>query len=189
MQGMSDMVTSGDAKIGDIVENVGGKVIGGIDNGVEILPFKCNLLFKIMGSNGKLLGTETVSDDNINAPFECEYDGESAKRFYTQQYFVLLPSELESGNSLPFVLEFKSTALSAGKDIYRQMYVINKENQLPPPAKTFMLVTERVSNNKGTFAVPKVSVCRDTRAAELEKALSWFLSMREGGVRVHEDEE
>ena len=187
MQGMSEMVTDGKAKFGDVVENLNGEVLAGLESGIEILPFKLEKIYKYIGADGKVLSSEPITPENENAGFECEVDGMAAKRFRTFQFYVLLPSELEVGGALPYMVEFKSTGLRAGKKMVTQMFAKNSAIGLTPAGKTFMLTVDKVSNDKGTYAVPDVSVCRDSQESEVSEAHVWFKRLQ-GGARVHENE-
>jgi hypothetical protein len=186
MQGMSEFVTEGVAKFGDIVESLNKKVLGGFDGGVEVLPFKRVKLIKYMSADGKVLKSEPLTPENVNLPFECEVDEVPAKRFKTFQFFVLLPQELEAGGALPYMVEFKSTALKAGKAMAMQMFGKNKDLGIGPAGKTFMLTSKKDSNDKGTWSVPEISVLRDASMEERGAALEWFKTLN-GEVKVHEE--
>ena len=100
---------------------------------------------------------------------------------------IPLPSELEEGGALPYMIEFKSTSLRAGKKMATQMYTKNLASGLSPAAKVFVLSLTKEQNDKGTFAVFDVAVDRNSTGDEQAEALKWFKLLGSGAAKVHEE--
>lgn len=196
MQGMSDMVTSGKAKFGDMVENLNEERLGGIDEPFEIVPFKLERMWRITSGDGKELkdmfpiDSNPVSETyNDNMPYEgVDESGEPIRRYRALRFYVMLPKELENGGALPYLIEFKSTSLRAGKKLATQMFTKNRMANLNPAAKTFELSLSKQSNDNGTYSVFDVKVSRDTTDEEMVAAFKWFKALQGGGVKVKEED-
>ena len=188
MQGLSAFVTEGKAKFGDIVESLNKQVLGGLDAGVEILPFKRVKVLKVMDEEGKCLSSEPLTPENISLSFkETEVDGVAGKYFIAHQFYVLLPQELETGGAIPYMVEFKSTALKSGKAMGMQMFAKNKDLGIGPAGKTFMLSSKKDSNARHSWSVPEVAVLRDASKEERDVAYKWYKTLN-GEVQIHENE-
>jgi len=198
MQGLSDAVTEGKAKLGDLFENMNETVLGGIDSPIEFIPFKLERVWKIMDGKACVGIVPVVSnperpDYNENLSFEdvIEVDGKNTpiKRYRAMRFYALLPSELEEGGAIPYMLEFKSTSHKAGQKLATQMYTKNKMAGLSPASKTFFLHVRKESNDKGTYGVMDVKVGELSSQSHVVAALDWFKMLNTSDVEIKEEEE
>ncbi len=188
MQPMSEMVTQGDAKIGDFRVTGSPKHYGSIDQGLEFIPFKLEKvwhIFKSVNNDMKFSHVEPVTVENENLPWEYDVGGVKHRRDYTMNFYVLLAEDLKAGEAtLPHVLSFKRTSIKAGKQLYTQMYIQNRTVGLPPAAFVMKLGGKKVTNNKGTFISLTVSPVRKASSDELNSALQWFKTFGNATVVV-----
>lgn len=198
MQGMSEMVTEGKAKFGDIMDNLEEKCLGGLDKPVEIVPFKLERVWRVQSAEGKgeLIRTVPIDSNptspnyNDNMPFEGvdEETGEAVKYYRAFRFFVVLADDVKEGSVLPYMVEFKSTSLKAGKKLATTMYTKNRAAGLSPAAKVFELSVSKQSNDNGTYAVFDVKATRPSTDEEIEQAFTWFKVLNQGSHKVAEEE-
>lgn len=185
MQGLSDLVTAGDAKIGDFVDSLTGVVLGSIDKPVEFVPFHMEKVWIISTrkkgeSKYEFDRYEPVTAMNQNYPFEEEVGDIQTKYEYTLQFYVLLPSD----TSMPYVISFKSTSQRAGKVLSTQMFIRNKAAGKAPAAVTMLLGGKKEKNDKGTFVVMEVKPKGATEPAIEAEAFKWFKVIKAGKAQV-----
>ena len=101
----------------------------------------------------------------------------------------MLPSQIDEGTAIPYVLSFKSTSYREGKKLFTQMYTRNRKANLPPPGFTFVLSGVKQKNDKGTFIVPTLELGPATPANQVAECLSWFKLIKKGGVKVDTSED
>lgn len=204
MQGLSKLVIARKAQIGDFCDSISGKKLGSIDAPIEIIPFFCQKSWDISeqqadGSYKYLKSLPLVENPmskeyNDNLTWEGEdknKDGKlvKVKRIRRLNFFCMLPSEIASGTSIPYVLSFKSTSLKEGKKLWSQMYVRCTRAGLPPAAFHFTIGGVMQTNEKGTFVVPTVNEGARTTQAELAECLSWIKMINKGAVKVDTSDE
>ena len=184
MQGLSDLVADGHAKMGDFVDSLSNEVIGSIDSPVVFIPFYMTKVWIVSRlKNGESnYEFEKYVDANISGelPFE-EMDGEdSIKNEYALQFYVLLAHDM----TMPYVITFKSTSLRAGKVLSTQMYVRNRAAGLAPAAYKMLLGGKKEKNDKGTFVVMEVKASGKASQEEIANCLTWFKTVKQGNTKV-----
>jgi hypothetical protein len=199
MQGMSEMVTSGKAKFGEIVESLNGEVLGGFDKSFEIIVFRKEMIWRIESANGKELfaveplfgnpASPQFNDDPRNVIRDLEHEGKAARKVKAYNFYVLRPDEIEAEVALPYMVQLKVTSIRAAKKIVTQAYVKNRAAGKGPVATVFNLSIEKQSNDDGTFAVFDVSVKRDATKKEYDKGLEWFKTLNAEAPKVHSEDE
>ena len=200
MQPMSDMVTAGDAAFGDMVESLGNKKLGDFKNALEIIPFylqKVYVEYDISLGTGqgekKFLRMVPITASNDNLPFDDEelINGKATPimRDRCMNYYVLIPTEVDSNTAIPHELSFRRTSLKAGKKLATQMYIKNKDAGLPPPAVMCSVSVEKTSNDKGTFAIMDVSFTEKTKTEHVAECKRWIKLILAGEAKVHEADE
>lgn len=189
MQGLSDLVSEGKARMGDFVDSLSNEVIGSIEKPVEIVPFHMEKIYIISkrekgASRYEFDRIETVT--NQNYPFENELDGIQYKYEYCLQFYCLRPED----TSLPYVVSFKSTSLKTGKVLSTQMFVRNRAAGLVPPAFHMELGGRKEKNDQGTYVVMEVKQGQKTDSDLIAQCLDWMKIIRAGKTRVeHESSE
>ena len=199
MQPTSQFVANMQAQIGEFRDSLSCSKLGSIVEPLEILPFFVRKSWDIhkqdkesgqfkWAESEPLIENPAQAGYNDNLPWHDTINGEEIKRIRRMDFFVMLPSEIKTGESVPYVLSFKSTSFREGKKIFTQMYLRNKKAGLPPPAYTFKLAGSKQKNDKGTFIVPSVELGRKATAEEISECLSWFKTIQQGTVKVDESD-
>lgn len=185
MQGLSEMVSDGKAKLGDFVDSVTGEIVGSIEKPVKFIPFHMEKVWtisskKIGESKFEFERYEEVTAANANYPFS-EIVGDTEMKYeYTMQFYVLRPED----TSMPYVISFKATSSRAGKILSTQMYVRNKAAGLVPPAYVMELGGKKEKNDKGTFIVAEVKAVEKTSDALITECLNWYKTVKSGATKV-----
>jgi hypothetical protein len=185
MQGLSDLVSEGKAKMGDFADSLSGEVIGSIDKPVKIIPFHMEKIYiiskKESGDRFEFDRIESVEGQNY--PFEDEVNGVKYKYEYCMQFYCLRPED----TTLPYVVSFKSTSLRSGKVLSTQMFVRNRAAGLVPPAYTMELGGKKEKNDKGTFIIMEAKQAEKTSDELIEQCLNWLRVIKAGKTRVEHE--
>jgi hypothetical protein len=188
MQGLSDLVSDGKAKMGDFVDSLSNEVIGNIDEPVNFIPFHMEKIY-IISKRDK--GASRFEFDRIEPvgnqdyPYEETIGNEEFKYEYTLQFYVLRPED----TTLPYVLSFKSTSLKAGKVLSTQMYVRNRAAGLVPPAYVMSLLGRKEKNDQGTFIVMDVKQGDKSTTDQISGCLEWLKIIKAGKAKVDHSSE
>lgn len=199
MQGLSVAVAEGRAQMGEFRDSLNNTLMGRFDTDpVHVIPFYIEKTWDILEEqeDGSFKWTRSVPvvenpaspDYNDNWKWEAEVGGQKIKNVRRFNYYVLLPSEVESGASIPYIFSFKSTSIKEGKKLYTQMYLRNIKAGLPPAAFTIKLGGARQKNDKGIFIVPSFELDRKSTQEELAECLSWIKMIKGGKVKVDESD-
>lgn len=189
MQGQSDLVMDGKAKVGDIVDNSTNEVVGGCNTKpLRIVPF---LMEKVWIISEKKKGDQrfefveyqTVTPENSNQAWSETIGDIEIKREYTLQFYCLNPDQPD----LPFVVSFKSTSARAGKALSTQMYVRNRAAGLVPAAYIMELTSHKEKNDQGQYAVYETKPVDKTPDAVIGKCLEWLRTIKAGKTKVSAD--
>jgi hypothetical protein len=184
MQPGSQLVTDGVAKFGDFIDSLSNEVVGHItEKAVELIPFyveKIWIISKWNGSKFEFDRIEGVTPMNENKQWEEDTPQGKFKNEKCFNFYCLRPEDM----SLPVIVAFKGTSLRAGRELMTQMYVKNKAAGKAPCAKVINLGGDKTSNDKGTYAVMKASVSRDTSMEEMTQCLNWFKSVQSGEAKA-----
>jgi len=196
MQGLSQLVMDGKAMFGEFRDSVNGTLLGSLDKPFEVIPFHLDKVWdiKLEQADGSFKWSRTIplienpmdAGYNDNLTWEGEENGLKVQRIRRMNFYVMLPSEVASGEGMPYMLSFKSTSIKEGKKLFTQMYVRNLRASLPPPGYVITVAGLKQKNDKGTYAVPTISVGRKSTAAEINECLSWFKLVKKGAVKVDE---
>jgi hypothetical protein len=168
MQSTSEMVGDGKANFGDMVNSLTGDKLGSIGKPVEILPLAVNkswVIFDMSSGQPEFLRTEAFTAANANQPWEGEEDGKPVRRDQSINVYVLLVSEITSGEAFPLMVSFRRTGYAAGKALVTQI-LKQKMFKKPIYARTVMLDATRQKNGTNTYAVFEVKPSRPTTEAE-----------------------
>lgn len=182
MQGLSELVSSGKAKLGDYMDSVEESKLGGVDNPIEIIPFQMEKFWIHQKFNGKRFEyarTEKMTPENQSLPWDYVENGNKMRRLYTFNFYVIIP-----GKTLPYLISFSSTSAKAGKELATQMYTTNAINKLPPPAVVMELGCKIDKNDDGTFAVKTIKMKRKATFDEIASAFEWFKTFKASSVKV-----
>ena len=198
MQGLSQLVADGKAMMGEFRDSLSGEKLGSITEPIAIIPFHVEKVWDILeeeGDNYKWVRSEPLVEDptkagyNDDLPWNDKVDGIEVKRVRRMNFYVMIPSQIDAGTAIPYVLSFKSTSYREGKKLFTQMYMRNRRANLPPPGYTFVLSGVKEKNDKGTFIVPKLDLAAPTTQEYMRECLTWFNLIRKGEVKVDTSED
>jgi len=188
MQPMSDLVTDGIAKIGEFRDSLDPeKMLGNDKTPVEVIvfgTFKTWIEFK----DGEFLSIKRMTGENEGLEREeIQEDGSVITRDKTWNFYCLVPSDIESGETFPYVISFRRTGTKAAKDINTYLVKLKMMNK-PSAASVFALTSYKETNDKGTFFVPQVKVVRKTTNEEIAAAKTWYEVLGKSNVRVDDSD-
>lgn len=196
MQATSDLVTEGKANMGEFRDSLSGVLLGKIDAPFECIPFFVDKCWDIQqqGDDDKFKWIKTVPvvenpaspDYNDNWPWAKEEDGIKYKNIRRFNFYVLLPSEVAKGSSIPYIFSFKSTSMKEGKKLFSQMYMRNTRSGLPPAAYHVKIGGTREKNDQGAFIVPSFELAGQSTPEELAECLNWIRMIKGGRVKIDE---
>ncbi len=208
MQGQSEFVAEGKARLGDIVRSTTGEVLGNAKEGVQVIPlmtFKTWTILEKVGGRFEFRSVEPITADNCNAPLEWVVEGAPWRRDRCLNFYVLLPSDikreaaaLENLNKtgafpdpkdalLPCVLSFRRTSYSAGKTLSTHFLQAQSFNR-PPAVSTFMLTSKMEKNDQGTFYVFEIANAGMTSPEDLNVCKRWYETITHSKVNVMVDD-
>lgn len=210
MQGLSELVSEGKAKLGDVVKNTSGEVIATKDKPVEFIP-----LFHVenwaiseqVGSKYEWRRNEPVNLSNRNAELEFMHQGTKWRRDRCLDFFVILSSDVAKEKKaraaiakgevpdvdsavFPCYLSFRRTSIAAGKELVKA-FATAKHFKIAPSAWTFKLTCKVDKNDKGTYAVFGIEKAGTTPKEYLPLCKSWYdiITASAAKVKIHDGEE
>lgn len=192
MQGMSKLVTEGSARMGEIRDSVTGEMLADVGQTLEIVPFLCKKFWVQFSKGEKALeyaGKVEVVDNPSDPYYNADWDWETpeGRNDYAYEFFVLVP-----GETMPKIVSFRRTGLKAGKKMFNQMYILNREKDLPPPGYKMKLSGRKVVSDEGTYMVWDVERGDLTSTEELAGAFKVYQQitkgMQSGSVKVDDSD-
>ena len=192
MQGLSQFVADGNAQIGEFRDSVNGTLLGSISNPIKFIPVhidKVWVLSKKTGDRYKFSHMEPVTRENENFAWDfTDEQGELWRRDYTMNCYCILPIDVDHGMPMPYTISFRRTSLRAGKKLFTQMYVRNRQAGKVPPAMVMQLSGKREKNDLGTFIVLDCEMHSASNQDEIAAAFDLYKTIQGGNVRVdHSD--
>lgn len=183
MQGLSDMVTDGKAKLGEFRESVSGRLIGSTEKPFDIIPVSIAKMWHIQKRVGKkyeFCRKDPINPQNEDLEWEYTENGEQYKRERAYEVYCLLPEEADG---LPFLMVFKNTSLYAGRKIWNQMYIFNPRAGLTPASHLITVSGSIQKNDMGTYMVMDARVSRKATDEEVAFAYQWSETIAGGTVK------
>lgn len=203
MQGLSDMVASRKAQQGDIVKS-SGLVLGGPDSPVSFIPLTYNLTWSLMeqvGGKFEFRGSEHMTAQNIDLPFEYEEKGVTCRRVKTISLYALLPYDIDAEKQaleaalkegglpdpstalMPVLITFRSTGYTAGKQVLGHFARAKKYN-VRGYVSTMTLSCKQEKNDKGSFYVFDVAHMGKTDNSYLSVCEEWYTILTSNKAKV-----
>ena len=186
MQGLSKLVTSDNAQMGDYVNSVSGEILGTAREKdlkpVKIIPltFDQTWVEHVLGGDGKRRYVRTIPRNSINAnlpnegPGAGEWEGQMISRDRALIFYVRVA---EDTGALPYTMIFKRTSFRTGQTLVSH-FANCKEANKPPASTTFSLSGKKVTNDSGTFYVMDVSMHGPTSAEDLKLAYACYQRLK-----------
>lgn len=188
MQPMSELVTGGDAKIGEFRDSMDkSRVLGNEKTPLEVIIFGS---FKtwVEFIDGEFDKIYNCTRENADLPLEQTTETGLVTRDRVINYQCLLPGDVEKGEAFPYVLSCRRTSYKAGKQIatiVKKLAMFKK----PSAAKVIQVMSVKTKNDKGTFFVLEACSGRDATAKEMKAAWEWHQVLARSQFKVHDDVE
>lgn len=189
MQAMSDKVTKGEAKFGELRDTLENKNLGGVGKPLEVIPFHSfeNITVQEVTQGARKFVANIPAEGNEGLPYEEEVNGKKIIRMYTINTYCLLPDEIKAGMDLPYLLTFRSTSVRCGKKVNTIMYMRNLSAGRDPWAAAVTLSVTKTQNDQGTFGVFDVESQRASTPEEMERCAHWFRVVSAGNTKIAEE--
>lgn len=180
MQGSSDLVKTGKQHVGTFVENLGNKALG---KTIDIIPFYAEekwWVFDLIKGKAKFNRIENVTSQNANH----EYETTTERWHRALKFYLLLPTQVDKGDALPYTMTFKSTSYRTGQKIYTQMYMTNINAGLPPPGMIMKLTTKVETKDKDSYLVVQMELDKESDEVAIAECLKWVKSIKAGETKT-----
>lgn len=193
MQGLSDFVSEQKAVMGDIVDSLSAKKLGGKAQPVEIIPL---MLFKTWTYSEKVGEKfefrESFPMTPANESFALEGltpEGVEFRRDKVMNFFVLLAADAKKVDAIPYVVSFRRTGYTTGK-ILATHFAMSQKLAQPPARKTFMLGADLEKGDKGNYYVFNLTEGKtlDMASEELKRAWEWYCILKKGQHKVDDSD-
>lgn len=188
MQGLSELVVDDKASMGEIVNSVTGEKLAAKGGSVDICPlisFKTWTLFR----NGDYEKTIPMDSSNRELPWDDKdpENGDEIRRDQTLNFYVLVPSEIETGMAFPYLISFRRMSYNTGKKLathFVKAAMVKKK----PYDFVLSLSAKMEKNDKGSFYVPDVATNGASDASVKEAAMMWLPLLRTNKYRVDDSD-
>lgn len=195
---MSEKVKNKQGEYGEFRDTLNNAKFGDLNKGFEFIPIlmeKKWIEFDLVANKAGAKKREFKSivpivdtpGDGYND--DLPYSEPGLERDRVLDFYVLIPEEIVSGGSVPYVLSFKRTSLKAGKKLATQMHLKNRMAGKNPAAVACTLSGLSVQNDDGEYVVQDVTPSRESTVDEMAAALHWFKLIGAGKTSVHDYEE
>lgn len=208
MQPMGQLVTSGEAKFGELRDSLEKAVHASFEQDMEFIPFFLQRVWveyemqeirqgkdvkeeKVYRKTYPVISVKGHPDYNDELPYNdiIQEEGRDVKvmRDRVLNFFVLKASEVPTG--LPYVLPFRRTSMRAGKALVTQMFQRNVAAGKTPASVAFKLKIGKQSKGTQTWAALEVSPSRESTPDEVAIAKHWMTMVKGGTAKVDENSE
>lgn len=189
VQNTSKVVAEGKARPGDMI-NGDGKVLGGYEKPVEVLPlssFKSWVVYDVSQLPKKFKRVEEYSALEPNKPREgLDQDGKPISRDFCLNFYVLLRSEVELNEGYPHVMTFRRTSLKAGEKIASQFLKLLALRQ-SPFSRSVLVGSKAQPKDNNVFAVSTaVQGDKPCTPDEIQTAQEWFDRIRSSKIKLED---
>lgn len=192
----SKKVENGLGKIGEFRDTLSNELFGDDDNPVEFVPIGVTekwLEYDIVEERNKrkrvfvrsVPYVKSGPDKNSHLP----YSEGKLERDRVIEAFVLLPMQVAEGSAIPYILSFKRTSLKAGKKLFTQMYVKNRQSKVTPYSVALNLTADKVAKDDFTYLVQDVTPSRKATDEEVAEARHWRQLLATTEVKVHQGDD
>lgn len=180
MQNTSLSVGEGQAKLGDILNSETGKVIGGLEKPLEIIPLKNTkvwMVYDITQSPPKFIRRDDWSVENKSSPYEEIEKGVKIRRDMGFLFTILLKEDADKGEAYPCNILFKRTSAPAGKQLASLVFrrLTTGKSHLDYSAILSVVKQKTDSNIYALFNVAMGTKVSEKASSEANK---WFNMLR-----------
>lgn len=192
MQLTSKFVRDEKATFGDFISSLTEQKIGSYKQPLDIIPiymYEIWVVYDVIKGKREYREIVPVSDLNDNWKFkDTDESGKAIDRDRVANLYCLLPSDIQKGGEIPYLLSFRSTSRIAGRKIATQMYALNSGANKSPASKIFTITGEKKDGDKGAWVQLDAKVARDSTQQEEMTALKWYKTIMAGQTKVEHDD-
>lgn len=179
-QGSSDIAKQGKAKPNDIYETVNKTVLGDSKTPVRFIPikyFKTWVHSEVVKTSPEFRSVEpyTMANATKYQYEETKDDGSVWRHQEVLNFYVLLESELKSGNAFPYLLSFRSSNKKKGRPLINHMA---RARALTPPrplcSMMFDLTSVLMTKDKNSWFVFDLTTAGATPQSYIDTCLDWL---------------
>jgi len=186
-QSQSAMFREGKSKIGEVRGSLEGNLVMGVGESVDFIPFSVYKTWVTLKVKGGVF-VEEVPYAKASKEREETRDGEDLKNYQTLNYYCLLPSDIESGVYMPYVISFRSTSYTAGKTLETKRALLQEFGK-PLCFKTFTLSAKADRNADGNdYQTFQVHEARGTSDNELKAVKDWMGIIKTKNVTIDDSD-
>jgi len=186
MQGLSKMVTDEKALMGEMRDSLDNMLLGNKEKPVEFIPLHMNktwVIFEEKNGKEEFKAIVPFTMENCDWEWNTVIDGVKIRRDQAMNYFCILPSEIDTGEFMPYLISFRRTSFTAGKKLYTAKEKAKMFGR-PMCSNVFKLLCRKTENDKGAFYVYDVEKSRTTTPEELKAIKPWFDIITKSSVKV-----
>ena len=204
MQGQSDFVASGKAKVGDIVKSTTGQVYGDATSPVSVIPLSMWKDLTVEKHNGKKWEYAYMEKTLKDSEREWTNKEGTWRRNTNLNFFVILAKDagreqealaaMEKGETpdvdafvMPCHLKFTRTSYNTGKKLATH-FAIMQQFKKPAAMKMFNLGAKRMDSDEGPYQVYTLEEGDKTPVEFMYTAKKWYdiLAKSKNDVKVHD---
>lgn len=187
MQGLSELVGEEKAQMGDIVNSVTAKILGGKEKELSFIPlvhFKDMAKFELIdGEKPKFLEILPWTSQTAALPWEEKQMGKTIKNMARLNFYVLLESEITEATALPYLLSFTSTSYQNGRKLATHFAQADMAN-LQACSMLFNVTSKKEKNDKGIYYKFDVAPKGPTPEKYISKIEMWTDVLSKGLYQV-----
>lgn len=186
MQGLSKLVTSEKAKMGDFVDSLSHTILGGKEKPLDFIPFhtfKTWIIFHEVNGKLEYVRQEPMTPLNQDWPLEEVMEGTKVRRDKAINIYCVLPEQVATGEFFPYLISFRRTSYTAGRKLTTAFAKL-KMFKIAPAKRVFSLSCTKQENEKGVFYVADVVEKRKSTEPEVKAAWDWHLVMQSANVKI-----
>lgn len=192
LQGLSQAVVDGLGIIGQFQDTLTGEILGD-EVEVVLMGMKNGAVYFEAGKGMQCKSVDGITsirgDSCKDCPFGHYHAGEwvddvPPKCSSSKEFMAVTRKTLSGEESRPMVISFLKTSYKEGKRLASMARFTGKDIF----ANAYKITSEKIKNDKGTFAVLKLSPTGLITPEEFVSAESWYNILNNTNVKVHDDE-
>lgn len=194
MQGLSNAVIEGQAKIGELRDSVNNKLYAAPGEPFEVLMFMRHKLNEVFHDD-QFFGVEMLHDgtkafpEHAGKPWKETINDVLVQRNSVFNFFCLPVLKAEEMHyTLPLVISMRKTSIDTAKALLTTFKTMHAKG-LSSTAHVVKLRSVKNENEKGKFFTWGYEIGRASTQEEIAAAYVWYKNLREGLVKanIHED--
>ena len=154
MNALSEMVKSGQFRIGDIVDTSAEEKLGDATSNVDFIVLKSFKYWTQTKDKEFVKGSYQPAISNNDKPWT---EAGNIKNIFNHSFYVLLKKDLEEGVEIPYTINFRSTEVKKAKRICTIIYRMLQQGN-PCYANYFELSTKEERSGKDSWFGAKIGV-------------------------------